>query len=214
MSFADAGYTSKVKHATFLVVRHGQTQWNKENRMMGISDIPLTVEGVKQAEAVARYLKSYPIDYIISSPLLRAVQTAQAIQAHHSHIPITTMADVHERSFGVLEGLTYEEANARYPQIVLGTMWQYPRFRPPGGESLSDVAARAKRIIEHLADDAYRGRTVAIVSHGSFIRNFLSVILDIPLEEVNRYGFANASVSVVRYSPETGGEAHVLNKVA
>lgn len=195
---------------TFLVIRHGQTLWNKENRMMGISDIPLTEIGLAQAIRVAAYTRGYPIDRIITSPLIRAYQTAQAIRTYHKHIEIQKMNTLHERSFGILEGLTYDEANALYPQIILSGMWQYPNFRPPEGESLTDVASRARLALLELSN-RYEGQTVAIISHGSFIRNFLSVLLNLPLEEVNKYGFANASLSVVRYSPKTGGEAHILN---
>lgn len=177
---------------------------------MGISDIPLTEIGLAQAIRVAAYTKGYPIDQIVTSPLIRAYQTAQAIRTYHKHIEIQKLDNLHERSFGILEGLTYDEANALYPQIILSGMWQYPNFRPPEGESLSDVAARATNVINNLTA-THEGQTIAIVSHGSFIRNFLCVLLDLPLEEVNRYGFANASLSVVRYSPETGGEAHIIN---
>ena len=198
---------------TFLIVRHGQTQWNKEGRMMGISDIPLTAEGLKQAKTVAEFLKDYPLDRIVTSPLKRAIQTAQAIHMFHVDIPLERIHDLRERSFGTLEGLTYEQANARAPQIVMGSLWQYPKFRPPDGESLADVTERAQTVFEGLIR-SYNGQIIAIVSHGSFIRNFLSVILKLPLEEVNKYEFVNASISVVRYSKTSGGEAHVLNKSA
>lgn len=180
---------------------------------MGISDIPLTKEGLKQASSVAKYLKNYPIDHIVTSPLLRALETARAIHTHHPNIQLEVIPDLHERSFGSLEGLSYEEANRRAPQMVMGTMWQYPRFRPPEGESLADVARRATRVIDRLVTQ-YAGQTIAVVSHGSFIRNFLSVLLKLPLEEINKYEFVNASISVVKYSPVSGGEAHVLNKSA
>ena len=181
--------------------------------MMGVSDIPLNKEGLRQAKIVAMYLKAYPIDRIITSPLVRARETAQVIQTHHPHIELKEIPDLHERSFGILEGLKYEEANARFPQIILGSMWQYPNFRPPHGESLADVTKRAQKVIKRFVAD-YSGQTIVVVSHGSFIRNFIAVLLNLPLEEINKYGFANASVSVVRYSPRTGGEAHVLNKSA
>ncbi len=181
--------------------------------MMGISDIPLTAEGRKQAKSVAGYLKHYPMDRIVTSPLSRALETAEAIRSFHPSIPIEKVSDLHERSFGVLEGLLFEEATTRYPQIVMGEMWQYPDFRPPHGESLSDVAKRAQKVINYLTS-SYSGQTIVIVSHGSFIRNFLAELLKLPLEEVNKYWFSNASVSVVRYSPLSGGEAHILNKSA
>jgi len=76
---------------TLLIIRHGETQWNKENRMMGISDIPLNHEGMTQAKEVATYLKDYPIDVIVTSPLIRAVQTAQEIHKHHSGSTFKTL---------------------------------------------------------------------------------------------------------------------------
>lgn len=180
---------------------------------MGISDIPLTEEGVAQAKKTARYLAGYTIDHIATSPLIRAVQTAEAIRSAHPESTFEIMSDLHERSFGVLEGLSYEEANARYPQIILDTMWQYPTFCPPEGESLTDVAARARNVFMTLSA-SHPGSTIVLVSHGSFIRNFFSEILRVPLEEINRYGFTNASVSIVRYSPTEGGEAHIINQSA
>lgn len=177
---------------------------------MGISDIPLNKEGKKQASQTALYLQDYPVDIIVTSPLKRAVQTARAIQSYHPDTELVCIDNLRERSFGILEGLSYEDANARYPQIIFRTMWHYPNFRPPQGESLSDVAARAKAVIDQLLRK-YAGRTVIVVSHGSFIRNFLSALLILPLEEINAYTFTNASLSVVRHSPMHGWQAHVIN---
>jgi len=195
----------------FLVIRHGETDWNRQNRMMGSSDIPLNAEGLLQARKTAKYMASLPLDHIVSSPLTRAMQTAEAIRTYHMHIPITTLYHIRERTFGELEGLVYEEANARCPQLTMGSMWQYPDFRPPGGESIADVRKRAERALIHLLA-SYRGKTVAVVTHGAFIRNFLSVMLDLPLPEINSYGFGNASISVASYTPHHGGYAHILNR--
>ena len=156
-----SAYNITMDKTTFLVIRHGQTKWNKESLMMGISDIPLTTEGMKQAQAVAKYLKAYPIDRIVTSPLIRAIQTAEAIHIYHPNIPLERVQGLHERSFGVLEGLTYDEANAFAPQMVMGSMWQYPNFRPPQGESLSDVAKRAQTVLKYLIRH-YSGQTIAI----------------------------------------------------
>jgi len=197
---------------TFFVVRHGQTDWNKNGRLMGISDIPLNDAGKQQADNVARYLKTTHLDLVVTSPLKRAVQTAQAIQRYHANTPLKKLTGLHERNFGILEGKSYEAASAMYPQIVLGRMWQYPRFRPPDGESLNDVSARSKRVIRYLLTHC-EGKHIAIVTHGSFIRNFFAVFLDIPLEQVNEYGFTNTSLSIARYSSAHGAEAHIMNSV-
>lgn len=198
---------------TFFVIRHGQTEWNSANRLMGVSDIPLNTEGKKQAIAAADYLKTIPLDIIVTSPLQRAVETARIIRKHHPEVPLKKLDKLHERNFGSLEGKKYEEANNLYPQIILGHMWQYPDFRPPDGESLSDVSQRAKHVITHLLRH-YEGQKIGVISHGSFIRNFFSVLLDIPLEHINDYGFANTSLSIASYSAIHGAEAHIMNSIS
>lgn len=200
---------SHMNPTTFLIIRHGQTEWNRVGRLMGISDIPLTPLGKKQAQMTAQYLKNYPIDAIVTSPLKRAAETAEILSASHKNADFVTLQELRERSFGKLEGLFYEEVNSRYPQLTIGTWWQYPNFRPPDGESLEEVLVRADRAI-HILLRTYAGKTVAVVSHGTFIRNFIAKLLDIPRAEINTYGFDNASISVVRVT-SLGGEAHILN---
>jgi broad specificity phosphatase PhoE len=198
---------------TFFIIRHGQTDWNKEGRMMGVTDIPLNKTGIHQATIVGEYLQTIPLEIIVTSPLQRAVQTAQIIQKHHRGTPLKKIHRLHERNFGILEGKTYEEANSMYPQIVLGKMWQYPDFQPPQGESLRHVSHRARQVIQHLLRH-YEGKHIAVITHGSFIRNFIATFLNIPLEHANEYGFINTSLSIMRYSPTHGAEAHIINSVS
>lgn len=181
--------------------------------MMGSSDLPLNNTGKSQAQTVAHFMCSYPLDAIVSSPLLRARETADEIASRYPHIPRSELPELRERSFGVLEGLTYEEANTRYPQITLGTMWQYPEFRPEGGESILDVRVRAEKAADIIVS-SHRGKSVAVVTHGAFIRNFVSVLLNIPLEHANEYRFYNTSLSIIEYSDMHGGQAHLLNVVS
>lgn len=196
--------------STLVIIRHGETEWNKTYRLMGSSDLPLNRTGKLQAKRVAKYLKDYPFDLIATSPLTRAQQTANAVASYHPGTPVIVVPELREREFGVLEGMEHDTVNALHPQIVFHTVWQYPNHRPEGGESVLDVLTRAKAALTYLTEE-FGGKSIAVVSHGAFIRIFLSNLLNVPHENIHGHGFGNASVSVVRYSPGNGGEAHVLN---
>lgn len=201
-----------MKPTTLIIVRHGQTDWNAARRFMGAEDIPLNETGVRQVQQAAEALKSLPIDSILYSPRIRTRQTAQAIGTHHPNATQHMFEPIRERNFGILEGMTYNEANMKYPQIIMGQMWQYPAFAPEGGESINDVRRRAEDALRHI-NESYRGKHIVLVSHGAYIRIFLSTLLSVPLEHINEYGVANASISIARQTIE-GWEVHLINNAA
>lgn len=195
---------------TFLLVRHGETAWNAQGRMMGVSDIPLTTKGKQQARAVGLLLKKYPIDVIYSSPLRRTVQTARAIHAFHKHVPFLLHDALKERNFGSLEGKTYEEVNKVGAPMVYSTAWYYLEYQPPGGERLRDVIGRAQSFIQNVSKDS-EGKTVVVVSHGTFQRAFICALLGIQLHELFDVRFDNTSISIVEYHRSTKGTLHLVN---
>ncbi len=197
---------------TFILIRHGETQWNAEGRMMGISDIPLTAKGERQAEAVGLLLKDYPIDVIYSSPLLRSQKTAEPILSYHKSTPFILHDALKERNFGALEGKTYEEVNAVGAPMVYATAWYYLAYKPPGGERLLDTIRRAQSVIDELVK-AHEGKTVVIVSHGTFQRVLMCALLGVRLHELGDIRFDNASLSIVQYHRQQKGVLHVVNFV-
>lgn len=163
------------------LVRHGETPWNTERRIQGHTDIGLDDEGLHQAERAGRWLaaiKRRP-GVLYSSDLLRARLTAERL-AGHLGLPVRLAPELRERRYGVFEGLTYDEASARYPEDYAAFERREPDYAfPQGGESLAQVFARVTARLKEIAAE-HPGGIVAIVTHGG--------VLDI----VNRFVRGNA----------------------
>jgi probable phosphoglycerate mutase len=160
----------------FTLVRHGETIWNREMRLQGSRDIPLSDIGLTQAEQVAKRLSREQFHAVYSSHLERARKTAEMIAqlsgaSHHVH------EELRERSYGELEGFTREEILQKYPDF-----WDKGKNdQVPGVESFDELRERAHRTINAIAD-SHPGEHVVIVSHGGTINAFLHTISE------GRYG--------------------------
>jgi ribonuclease H / adenosylcobalamin/alpha-ribazole phosphatase len=160
-----------------LLLRHGQTPMSVQKRYAGRSDVPLTDVGVQQAAAAAKRLASAGLGVIVTSPLLRAVQTAAEVAAV-TGVPVDTDDGFAEADFGAWDGLTFAEVRERWPAEV--TAWLAdPHVAPPGGESLADVAARVTRALHRVLADRDRQR-VLIVSHVTPIKTLVTAALGAP----------------------------------
>lgn len=148
---------------TILLIRHGQTAWNKEAVFRGRADIPLDEAGLQQAEALAAALQYEGITHIVSSPLSRAVQTATAVADAHG-LTVVSADACNDLDFGDWQGLQVAEVQQRYPEPY--AVWQSrPReVRFPGGESLDEVADRSFAALAQLVT-SHAGETVALVAH-------------------------------------------------
>lgn len=143
---------------TVYLIRHGVTDWNLAGRLQGLEDIPLNEEGLRQAALCAQALQPLPVDYVASSPLLRAKKTAE-ILARTLNLPMGTDVRLIERDFGRLSGLLPEE---RAAFLASG--------QDPGSEPPAAVADRMLKAIDELARK--HGRLLA-VSHGASINAVL-----------------------------------------
>ena len=146
-----------------LLVRHGETQFNAENRYLGFLDPELNGQGISEALELQLLLPS-TIDAVITSPLRRARQTAEFVCKPRTIEPIIDAAFA-ERNVGVFEGLTQEEARTRYPDLWAENVTRVWHGAPTNGETIAAVVAR---VTEGLARTyaIYKGRTVVIVAHG------------------------------------------------
>jgi glucosyl-3-phosphoglycerate phosphatase len=175
--------------------RHGQTDWNVENRFQGHSDIPLNTVGQYQATHAAKILAGMNPIKIIASDLGRAQQTAQAL-ANLTKLPIHTEVGLRETNGGNWEGKTGDENRALDPEAF--TQWFKGGDEPAGtiGERRSEVAARAiEAINKHLTDDE---GDLIVVTHGGTVRCVLGKILDLPMGHwAVLGGLSNASWSVI-----------------
>lgn len=173
----------------FLFVRHGETDCNKNSTAMGSRiDAPLNETGNDQAITLADSLEQN-FDYIVSSPLKRASQTAHCL-AHKLSMDVTFYDELKERDFGSLSGLTIDEILEKLKEVGQDKDQYYKKFdfREFGGESFDDVKARLKRFVER-AKDTYGDKTVMVVAHGGVIRMMHKIYSD---KEIGHMG--NASV--------------------
>ncbi len=174
----------------FILLRHGQTDWNIQGLYQGQSDIPLNQTGLRQVEAVADILKDVSFDIVYCSDLIRAVVTAQTAVSKHSPVPIIYDRRLRERDFGEFEGAFYSR-ETMVPKIA-ADMDQNPlTFRFPGGESLMDVDDRARSIYAEILE-GHPDQTVLIVSHGAFLTVFACLVTGEPLENRKKFIFNNA----------------------
>jgi probable phosphoglycerate mutase len=182
----------------FVVVRHGETRWNVEQRMQGHFDSPLTEAGLEQAAAIARRLAADPpFDLLVASDLGRAFDTARAIAAATGH-HVRTDRRLRERNWGVGEGLTYEEIGRRYPDAFRPDHEVDPDYAVPGGESRRAFHARVVVAFEDLAAAHPAGRIV-VVTHGGALAAIYRHVHRIPHGEPHRIAIANASYNAVSF---------------
>jgi broad specificity phosphatase PhoE len=192
--------------STLLLLRHGETDWNRERRLMGSLDIPLNEAGRRQARAVADLLVGFGVEVILSSVMVRAMQTA-AIIAEVLGLPVVEDEGLVEVRFGQWQGHTYEEiaADPRFLDYVRDPV----ATATPGGETIADVQRRAVDAVGGLIGV----RRALVVSHGDVIRSLLSHFLGMPLGEFRRIRVDNCGLSGIANGP-AGMEVKFVNTLA
>lgn len=151
------------------LMRHGQTDWNVARRMQGRSDIPLNQVGLRQARQAAAAMEDLPIDRILTSPLRRAKQTAQAVAAGRG-VPVLTEELLVEMGFGELEGV--EVTQRKECSLIFAHPEQYTPL--PGGESYDELMERCANLMERvLMPLEGRYHDVLCCSHGALIRGIV-----------------------------------------
>ena len=156
-----------------ILLRHGQSQWNLENRFTGWVDVPLSPKGEDEARAAGEKLRGRHIDKLYTSVLRRAVDTAiLALETAGTTVPVTERdAALNERMYGDLQGLNKAEAAKRFGDAQIKLWRRSYDVRPPGGESLADTAERVLPYWEtHILSDLKAGRDVLVVAHGNSLR--------------------------------------------
>ena len=200
-----------------LLIRHGQTAWNKMKRLQGHSDIPLNEKGEQQAIALGETLKQESLHAIVSSDMMRAVRTAEAIAKWH-RLPVKVDLALRERCYGAFEGLTPEEIEARYPESHAAWHAADPdHLFPPG-----DRPAESMRVFHHRVVDAltrlaeeHAGQKVAVIAHFGIIEVAYRVANGIPIGQggrmpvlntsINRFGVGNGEIKLIAW----GEAAHL-----
>jgi len=190
---------------TLIVIRHGETEWNRERRMQGTTDTQLSDLGRAQAQALGRRLASSHFAALYSSDLTRARHTAQAI-AEHTGRSIVTDSRLQERRFGIFEGLLAAEIRERYPQEHARFASRDPDYEVPGGESASAFTARCLGCLSEIAG-RHRREDVVVVTHGLVLDCLYRAAHGLGHGEPRPVPLINASVNLFGYG---GGWRMVL----
>jgi broad specificity phosphatase PhoE len=178
-----------------LLVRHGQTDWNVERRVMGAKPIALNATGHSQVRTVAQLMQQTPLTAIATSPALRTVESAHIIaESHEGLVPVETQAFIEVdygdwvgKHFSVFEDLLYNEY-----------MHEPSTFQIPGGESITGMQSRAVAGIEALREAYPTGRCV-VVSHADVIKAIYVHYMEVPLDRWHHYKIDNASITALRF---------------
>ena len=188
----------------FIIIRHGYSAFNKENRFSGQADIELDEIGYSQADSVAEYvLKNFQIDSIYSSDLVRAYNTAKPI-AIALELPIIKDAGLRELHVGDWEGMLITEVAEKFPESFKMYKTNIGLARPDGGESYPELAKRASDTFERIANEN-EGKTVLVATHGGVIRTLRCAWLDVPKEEYQNVPHVpNASITIAEYADGKG----------
>ena len=180
-----------------LLLRHGETAWNRERRYQGWTDTPLSAEGLVQAEAAARELKEHTFAAVYASPLQRARDTAAAIAAPHG-LEVETDPAFRELGFGRWEGLTFDEARARDSGLCEGWANTPHLVSPPEGESLVQARDRVLAGLERLRA-GHQDETVCLVAHGIPVRILILEALGLGLDRIWSLHSAPTGISELEF---------------
>ena len=177
-----------------MLVRHGETEWNVQRRYQGQSDVPLSDLGRRQAELVAERLVDEKIDAVYASDLKRAWETAQAI-AEKNSLDVFSEPRLRELKFGILEGLTFDEAQERYPEMIEAWMEDFNNT-PEGAETIDLFNARIVALLDELKSK-HDEQVVLLVGHGGSLSEILRVVLELSPEKRWYLDMGNTSLSEV-----------------
>lgn len=159
-----------------ILVRHGQTEWNRVERFRGRADVPLNDVGLAQAEATGRRVAAeWQLSAIYASPLSRAMRTAEAI-AGHFKLPVQAHPSLADIDYGQWQGLTTDEARVRWPDMVDAWYNAPERAEVPGGETLAELRERAMGTVRDLCT-RHAGETIVVVGHTVINRIILLGVL-------------------------------------
>ena len=192
-----------------VIIRHGQSQGNAEGRFGGHTDTPLSPRGRKQAHATARALASEKFSAIYSSDLPRAIETASPL-AKLVGVPLETSDALRERSVGVMEGLTFEEAAEQHPEQYQALLRRDFEHVLAGGESYRQTLDRASRQLDE-AIEQHKGGRIALFAHtGTICILILHLMGALDAPELKPVWIATANCGIARFDLRDDGFVRVL----
>jgi len=178
-----------------ILIRHGETDWNRIGRCQGVADIVLNENGRQQAKELGESLKNHDIKAVYSSDLKRALETAQHIAEHHN-ITVRLEPGLQEMDQGDLEGLSFTDIRDKYAEVLKQWRESPETLRLPSGESLVEVQNRAWKVFEKV-HNSHLGETVVVVSHNLTIITLLCKITGVGLKGFRDFNVHATSKSVI-----------------
>jgi 2,3-bisphosphoglycerate-dependent phosphoglycerate mutase len=173
--------------ARLVLLRHGESQWNLENRFTGWVDVPLSEKGVEEARQAGEKLRGVTFDRAFTSVLTRANETLRIVleTVGQTNIPIERDKALNERMYGDLQGLNKAETAKKYGDAQVKIWRRSYDVKPPGGESLKDTAERALPYYENMIKPhLLKGETIIIAAHGNSLRALVMELDQLSKEEV------------------------------
>ncbi len=174
-------------YGVLMLVRHGQSEWNLENRFTGWTDIPLTEVGIEEARHAGELLKDYHFDHAFTSALSRAQETLRIILSvtGQTDVPIDRDQALNERNYGDLQGLNKDETARKFGKEQVHLWRRSYDVAPPGGESLKDTRARVMPYYDaHVLPLLKAGKKVLVVAHGNSLRALVMALDDISERDI------------------------------
>jgi broad specificity phosphatase PhoE len=193
------------------LVRHAETDWNRDEVFRGRADRPLSERGRRQAEAVGRAFAPRPLRAVYSAPLLRARETAEPIARPHG-LPVVLEEGLNDLDFGAWQGLAKAEVRERHAELY--RQWESAPHTVvfPGGEGLAEVQGRAAAALDSIVR-RHPEQAVAVITHRVVLKVLLGELLGAGLEAFWRFRFDTTSVTVLRFG-RRGPELEGFNDTA
>jgi 2,3-bisphosphoglycerate-dependent phosphoglycerate mutase len=183
--------------AKLILLRHLQSQWNKENRFTGWTNIPLSKEGRESAKEVAKKLFGFKIDKVYTSPLIRNKETAFLIlkELNKEDLPVIIDKALDERNYGKLTGLNKDEMRKQYGEEHVRLWRRSWDQAPPEGESLKDVYDRVIPFYkENIEKDLKQGKNILVVASHNSLRALIKYLENISNEDIINLEIPTASI--------------------
>ena len=192
-----------------LLIRHGETEWNRAGRFQGTQDIPLNDKGRHQGKLAGEFLKDIPLDFAISSSMLRPKETAEIILTHHPHITLETFTDLIEIGHGLWEGKLETEIEAEFPGLLNEWKESPETVQMPEGENLAQVWSRAMTCWQDIVKNhstAATPQTGIVVAHDAINKVIVCALLGLSPANFWNIKQGNGAVTVIDYPHGVDGK--------